>query len=49
VRPLLIEGRDELIEPSLLLQEVPGGWFGGFILQCQMYPLVANALSGAPA
>ena len=44
MRPLLIEGADELIEARLLLQEVLGGRLGGLLLERQMHALMAAVL-----
>src|SRR6202163_400400 len=41
---LLVEGADELIEARLLLQEVPGGGLGGFLLERQMHALMPAVL-----
>lgn len=37
---------DEVVEPSLLLQDVVGGGFGGFLLEGQVHALVASVLLG---
>jgi hypothetical protein len=42
--PLLVEGADELIEASLLLEEVLGGGLGGLLLERQMHALMAAVL-----
>jgi hypothetical protein len=44
--PLLVEGGNELIEAGLLLQEVLGRRFGGFLLERQMHALMAAVLLG---
>ena len=41
---LVVEALDEGIEPRLLLQHVAGGRLRGFLLQCQMHPLVPAVL-----
>jgi len=46
MRPLVVVNPDEVIEALLLLQEVEGGGFGGFIFECQMHALVATVLLG---
>src|SRR5262249_8353497 len=42
--PLVVEGIDEFVELSLLLQEVLSGRFGGLKLQGQVHALVASVL-----
>jgi hypothetical protein len=44
--PLLVEDADELIEPSLLLQEVFGRRLSGFLLQREIHALMAAILVG---
>jgi hypothetical protein len=44
MRPVVVEILDEVIELPLLLEEVFGGRFGGFLLERQMHALVAAIL-----
>src|SRR5215472_19171496 len=46
--PLLVEGRDELIEAGLLLEVVLRGGLGGFLLQRQVHALMAAVLLWMP-
>ena len=46
MRPLLVKGGDELIEPGLLLQEFLGGRLGGLLLERQVHALVPPVLLG---
>ena len=43
---LMVVAVDEVIEAGLLLQEVAGGGFGGFLLQGQVHTLMAAVLFG---
>lgn len=44
MRPILVVNLDEVIKALLLLQEVEGGRFGGFLFQGQMHALVPAVL-----
>jgi hypothetical protein len=40
----LIEQREEIVKPGLLLERIRGGGLGGFAFQREMHPLVAAVL-----
>jgi len=44
VGTFVVEDLDELIEPGLLLQKIPGRRLGGFFLQREMHAFVAAVL-----
>src|SRR5207302_10674546 len=46
MRTVVVEDLDEVIEASLLLQEVSRGRLGGFFLQGEMHALVTAVLLG---
>jgi hypothetical protein len=41
---LLVAARHEGIEACLLLEDIRGDWFGRFLFQREMYPLVSAVL-----
>jgi hypothetical protein len=44
MRTLVVEDLEELVEPSLLLQEISTRWLGGFFLQSAMHTFVTAVL-----
>ncbi len=46
MRAFVVVAVDEVVELGLLLQEVQGRRFGGFLLQGQVHALVAAVLLG---
>jgi hypothetical protein len=48
VRTFVVEDIDELVEASLLLKEIGGGWLGSFFFQSEMHAFMPTVLLGMP-